>query len=549
MLPLQPHLQEGAEVSRYRVEELLARGGMGLVYRARDMRLDRLVALKVLTPQFSGDERFRERFVRESRLAAAVDHPHVIPIYEADDWNGLLYLAMRLVPGADLSAVLGARTRLDTATVLRVLAQTAAALDAAHDAGLVHRDVKPANLVMAGASAGSVPADVHVYLTDFGLTKRTSSVSGITATGQFLGTLHYAAPEQIRGEAVDRRTDLYALACVAYEMLAGDPPFARDGDAAVLWAQVYAPPPAVTPLRPDLPQAVDAVLARGLAKEPDARPGTCGEFVALLAGALHRTPARPTAGHAVPPAGGGPAVDPRPPHPSLPGERLPPGRAPSTVQPPPAPVPPPWPAGSTPGRRGAGRGRRRLLVAGTAALLAVAAVLALWRPWSGGPDLVDRTLVEGWTATVPEEWAPARVGGRAGFSVLAPRDWTAVFRSEAGRAEAAAAVEEDPDAVVGVYGEIAEGLDAPTPVALVGLVEPHLAAPVTLTPGEATRLAGRDAVAFTGTLSLDADRSLLLSGAVTTEEPRLLVVTFRPLAVADAWRPVVQRVLGSVRAA
>ena len=203
----QPSLDVGTEVSRYRVEELVARGGMGLVYRARDVRLDRQVALKVLSPELSGDDRFRERFVRESRLTAAVDHPHVIPVYEADEWNGLLYLAMRFVRGVDLHTVLATSGRLDAETAVPLLIQAGDALDAAHEIGLVHRDVKPGNFMLAGAQAGRVPPGTHVYLTDFGLTKRATSVSGLTRTGQFLGSLHYVAPEQIRGEEVDARTD------------------------------------------------------------------------------------------------------------------------------------------------------------------------------------------------------------------------------------------------------------------------------------------------------------------------------------------------------
>src|SRR3954451_5957456 len=172
---LQAGLEPGTVVSRYRVEELLARGGMGLVYRATDVRLDRPVALKVLSPELSDDDRFRERFVRESRLAAAVDHPHVIPVYEAGDWEGTLYLAMRFVRGVDLHTVLATAGPPDTATALTVLGQAALALDAAHEAGLVHRDVKPGNFLLAGATADRVPPTVHVYLTDFGLTKRATS--------------------------------------------------------------------------------------------------------------------------------------------------------------------------------------------------------------------------------------------------------------------------------------------------------------------------------------------------------------------------------------
>src|SRR3954453_12880853 len=227
----QPILEAGTQISRYRVEALVARGGMGLVYRARDARLDRPVALKVLSPELSDDERFRERFVRESRLAAAVDHPNVIPVYEADDWNGLLYIAMRFVDGVDLHTVLGASGRMETLAAMPLLTQAANALDAAHRVGLVHRDVKPGNFMLVGATAEHVPPDTHVYLTDFGLTKRASSVSGLTKTGQFLGSLHYVAPEQIKGEDVDARTDVYALACVAFEVLGGRPAFDVEGEA------------------------------------------------------------------------------------------------------------------------------------------------------------------------------------------------------------------------------------------------------------------------------------------------------------------------------
>src|SRR4051812_5721242 len=276
---LQPILEPGTEGSRYPVQELVARGGMGLVYRATDVRLDRPVALKVLSPELSEDERFRERFVRESRLAAAVDHPHVIPVYEADDWNGLLYLAMRFVRGVDLHTVLAVGGALPPATAIQLLTQAADALDAAHEAGLVHRDVKPGNFMLAGASAGMLPPRTHVYLTDFGLTKRATSVSGLTRTGQFLGSLHYVAPEQIRSEDVDPRTDVYALACVAFEGLAGEPPFPQDQDAALLWAHMSLPPRPLTDVRPELPSAVDEVLAAGMAKERGCRPGSCGELM------------------------------------------------------------------------------------------------------------------------------------------------------------------------------------------------------------------------------------------------------------------------------
>src|SRR3954453_9108712 len=299
---LQAGLEPGTVVSRYRVEELHARGGMGLVYRATDVRLDRTVALKVLSPELSGDERFRERFVRESRLTAAVDHPHVIPVYEADEWNGLLYIAMRFVRGVDLHTALARSGPMDPGVALPLLTQGADALDAAHAIGLVHRDVKPGNFMLTGATAEHVPPTTYVYLTDFGLTKRATSVSGLPRTGQFLGSLHYVAPEQVRGEEVDARTDVYALACVAFEMLAGEPPFRHDEDAALLWAHMSVPPRPLTEVRPELPGAVDDVRAAGMAKERASRPASAGELVRGLRSALGDVaPAHPRLAPSLPP--------------------------------------------------------------------------------------------------------------------------------------------------------------------------------------------------------------------------------------------------------
>ncbi|MFL6131258.1 MAG: serine/threonine-protein kinase, partial [Nocardioidaceae bacterium] len=186
-VPLPPGLKPGTKVSHYRIEKLIARGGMGLVYLATDLRLERRVALKMLSPELSDDASFRDRFMRESRLAAAVDHPNIIPIHEAGDWNGLLFIAMRYVEGVDLHTALAVSGPPETATAISLLAQAADALDAAHQGGLVHRDVKPGNLLLAGASADRIPTTAHVYLTDFGLTKRVTSVSHLTRSGQFLG--------------------------------------------------------------------------------------------------------------------------------------------------------------------------------------------------------------------------------------------------------------------------------------------------------------------------------------------------------------------------
>ena len=257
-------IEQGATFARYRVESIVGRGGMGVVYRATDLSLERPVALKLIAPELAGDKRFRERFLKEPRLAASLDHPNVIPIYEAGEHDGQLYLAMRYVEGSDLKTVLEREGKLSPERTLAILAQIASALDAAHRRGLVHRDVKPANVLL--------DADVHAYLTDFGITKQLGGAS--TDTGQMVGTLDYLAPEQIRGETVDAQTDCYSLACVIYECLCGAPPFRRATEAETMWAHMQEP---AAPLR-GYP-ALDPVLRRALAKERDERPATCGALV------------------------------------------------------------------------------------------------------------------------------------------------------------------------------------------------------------------------------------------------------------------------------
>jgi serine/threonine-protein kinase len=271
----------GRQVGGYEIDVLLGRGGMGAVYRARDVDLGRTVALKVLAPEFANNERFRERFLRESRLAASLDHPHIVPIFQAGEAEGVLFLAMRYVEGTDLSQVVAKEGPLDPTRVVALAEQAASALDAAHERGLVHRDVKPSNMLIA-RSAGRE----HCYLADFGLTKRTGSISGLTVTHQVVGTLDYIAPEQIRGAEIDARADVYSLACVLHECLTAAPPFERATDVAVLWAHVHEEPPLVTSRRAELPKAIDAVLARGLAKEPADRYASCGELVAAVRSAL-----------------------------------------------------------------------------------------------------------------------------------------------------------------------------------------------------------------------------------------------------------------------
>src|SRR5262245_16640979 len=300
----------GSHVAGYRLDERIGRGGMAVVYRAHDPRLDRRVALKILAPELARDKEFRLRFIRESRAAAAVDHPNIIPIYEAGEADGVLFIAMRFVDGQDVQALISQRDPLPATRVCDIVDQVASALDAAHAHGLVHRDVKPGNMLREPTSGRANPD--HIYLSDFGLSKH--SVSGgtpsLTSQGQFLGTLNYVAPEQIEGRAVDGRTDEYALACSAFEMLAGQPPFRRDESLAIMWAQLSSPPPSLTGIRPDLPTAVDGVMSRALAKAPDDRYRTCLEFAAALRRACGLGPGSTSPGTAAPGRGATRAVRP-----------------------------------------------------------------------------------------------------------------------------------------------------------------------------------------------------------------------------------------------
>ena len=280
-LPVGSDPLPGSEIAGFRLEELLGRGGMGAVYRAEDVRLGRKVALKLLVPELAESERFRERFFRESQVAASLDHPHIVPIYAAGEADGRLYLAMRYVEGYDLRQLIAREAPLDPDRAMRLIEQVGDALDAAHERGLVHRDVKPANVLIAGR-----PDREHCYLTDFGLTKQTSSISGLTGTGELVGTIEYVSPEQIRGETVDARADVYSLGCVLYECLTGERPFARDSEVATLWAHVNEPPPALAASHPELGNEIDLVMTRSLAKAPGDRYPTCGELVASARAAL-----------------------------------------------------------------------------------------------------------------------------------------------------------------------------------------------------------------------------------------------------------------------
>jgi serine/threonine protein kinase len=276
----------GSQMAGYRLEERIGRGGMAQVFRARDERLDRQVALKILGPELAEDPVFRERFIRESRAAAAVQHPHIIPVFEAGEASSVLFIAMPLIDGGDAGSFVRRNGPLPPARAAEIVSQVASALDAAHAKGLVHRDVKPANMLL-DARPG-LPD--HVYLSDFGLTKAPQDSGGLTAAGQFLGTADYAAPEQVSDQPVDGRTDQYALGCSAFELLCGEPPFRREQVAATVRAHLAGPPPLATSQLPGLPSEVDRVFARVLARSPADRYDTCQEFAEALRRALGLRP-------------------------------------------------------------------------------------------------------------------------------------------------------------------------------------------------------------------------------------------------------------------
>ena len=276
-LMLPADLPQGTEVAGYRIDGVLGRGGMGVVYRAEHVHLGRRVALKLLAPGLAVDRSFRERFVRESRLAASLDHPNVVTVFDAGEADNLLYIAMQYVDGTDLGARLREEDRVTPAEAVTVAEQVGSALDAAHAAGLVHRDVKPANILLQ---------DGHWFLTDFGLTKRLASSTGLTIQSDIVGTPDYLAPEQIEGATVGGRVDQYALGCVLYHCLAGTVPFERDSDIAILQAHLHENPPEIHRARPELPPGVDDVLHRAMAKDPGERYRSCADLAIDLASAL-----------------------------------------------------------------------------------------------------------------------------------------------------------------------------------------------------------------------------------------------------------------------
>ena len=279
-------LAVGSTFAGHRIDAVAGRGGMGVVYRATDITLDRPVALKLLAPSLARDRVFRARFERECRLAAALDHPHVVQIFHAGVERGALYLTMRYVEGTDLRALLAEEGRLEPARAVALVAQVADALGAAHRRGLVHRDVKPANILIATREGRE-----HAFLTDFGITADRTSGTDLTNTGFAVGTADYMSPEQARGVAVDARADVYALGCVLYRALTGIVVYDKDSDVDKMWAHIHEPPPALLGVRPELPAALGDVVERALAKLPEDRQQTARELASEARAAV--SPARP----------------------------------------------------------------------------------------------------------------------------------------------------------------------------------------------------------------------------------------------------------------
>lgn len=528
---MQTDLAPGTEFAGYTVQSLIARGGMGVVYRALDVQLGRPVALKLLAPELSAHDKFRQRFVRESRLAASVDHPNILPVYAAGESAGLLYIAMRFVHGTDLKAELQERGSLPLPEALRILSDTAAALDAAHQAGLVHRDVKPGNILL---SNGTAEANRHVYLTDFGLTKRTTSATGVTTVGHFLGTLDYVAPEQIRGQDVDGRADVYALACVAYTLLAGHPPFDHDDDAAQLWAHMVEEPPLLRSERPEIRAGVEEAIRAGMAKLPDDRPPTCGALISMMSE----------------PAAAGPRI--RPPG----GKKQ---AAPLAAEPvsPDATGTAPAPKKSRVSRshhRHRLNSRARsvatwLTVAGLAVALLLAGLVLPGLLAEKGPQTLSTEAIP-YTLEVPESWTVrTREAGNSTVTVMSSADLTALFADEPNALERAARTAAEPSKVVGlaIYHQPA-GLSGQSPAARVDTAE-------ALLPGRDARLVDRGPVTLgqvraqgmEGTLPLSATVTLQVHVFVVETDPVQLLVFFAPSPLFEQQTAVFDQVAGSLR--
>jgi hypothetical protein len=521
-------LEIGAEIRGYRIERLLGRGGMGEVYEATQLELGRRVAFKVLHTRLGQDEGFRERFRREGRLQAALEHPHVVTVYEAGELDSGLFLAMRLVDGSTLKQLIVAG-ELDAGRTLRILGPVADALDAAHRGGLVHRDVKPQNIL--------VGAGDHAFLADFGLT-RGQDQSGFTRSGQFVGTIDYISPEQLRGEPAGPASDVYALGGVLYECLTGSVPYARPSDAAVLYAHVNDEPPAATASRPDLPAAIDDVLARALAKEPESRQASASELIADAAAAVgddprlasSRPPRRDPLAHGVRPVAGDTA-DADVPATGATGAQT--GATPATAAGRATPAgaaggaTPATVADASPSGRGRTSAAPALAALAALAVLAVLAVLAFvgGRALGGGEDpsaLTTSVSGNAVSLSAPAGWGPTTRPERPAIPGLTLRDATGV-----------APAEDDGSGIVA--GMTDAGGPSLLPAKLVERIRGGPGKPAAVQLGELEALRYRDVRArgFDGRLTLYASPS---SVGVAT------VACYAPTAEAAAYEPVCESV-------
>ncbi|MDQ0864807.1 serine/threonine-protein kinase [Arthrobacter globiformis] len=526
------YLDPGTELAGYRIESMIARGGMGVVYRALDVQLSRPVALKLLAPELAANDKFRQRFVRESRLAASVDHPNILPIYGAGESSGLLYIAMRYVRGTDLKEELDTRGALPLTEVMRILADTASALDAAHAAGLVHRDIKPGNILLSDDRAYG---HRHVYLTDFGLTKRATSATGVTTAGHFLGTLDYVAPEQIRGEDVDNRADVYALACVAYTLLAGHPPFEHDDDSAQLWAHMTEEPPFLCAERPELPSLIGVAVQAGMAKKRDDRPASCGALIGMM-DPVPSPPTQPPPEALASPAGFLPDTD-------YDGTARATGEASPRSR---------TTTGSRHRALALKRGRAWMLGSVVAVLvLILAAALVLPQLLSAEERVTFRASDIPYTLEVPRSWTPrSRMGGDSTVSVLSPADVTALFADEPDAPAVVARIAgQDPASVVGltIYHQAAV-VSGQSPATRVSVAE-------ALLPGKDPRLADRGpakigevkAQVMEGTLPLSSSVTLQVRVCILETDPRQLLVFFAPTSLFEKNSAVFDKVADSLR--
>jgi serine/threonine protein kinase len=418
----------GTRFAGYKITDVIGRGGMSIVYAAEHVQLGRRIALKLMAPQLGADESFRERFIRESQIAASLEHPNIVPIYDAGESDGFLYIAMRYVEGVDLRTLLKRQGPLGLGQTLFLLEQVAGALDAAHERGLVHRDVKPANILV------SEPSE-RVYLTDFGVAKAMSS-PGLTKTGYFVGTFEYAAPEQLEGKPIDGRTDLYALGCVLYECLTGEAPFKAQTEASMIHAHLVEPPPRLTVKRPDLPVALNGVITRAMAKPKEERYDTCGELTNAVRRAALDTSVGPAPELTRPVTSAMPSMDETtlaPPEPGPPPQASTPPPAPvPSVEAPPAPAAPPpsveapppsvdVPPAAPPAPRTVTLTTGRLLAvaAAMAALLAIAVVAAI--VLAGGES--TPSSADGGTTTAPQSGTTTDAqptGAQSGLVSLVP---------------------------------------------------------------------------------------------------------------------------------